>query len=73
MKMMPSPKSDRNDSLELLRAQKERSEQLLEGGGHSLLPQQGLDFKGQGELLAIVKQDPYQTAQILQNWLKQRD
>jgi flagellar M-ring protein FliF len=73
MKMMPSPKLDRNDSLELLRAQKERSEQLLEGGGHSLLPQQGLDFKGQGELLAIVKQDPYQTAQILQNWLKQRD
>lgn len=39
--------------------------------GHTMLPEQGMTH-GQADLLAIVKQDPYQTAQIIQNWLKQR-
>ena len=72
MKMLASQKRNRNDAVEWLEAEKERNEKL-EGGAHSLLPQQGMDLKGQGDLLAIVKQDPYQTAQILQNWLRQRD
>jgi flagellar M-ring protein FliF len=72
MKMLSSSKRNLDDSLEMLGMQKERREPL-EGGVHALLPSRGMDAKGQGELLSIVKQDPYQTAQVLQNWLKQRD
>lgn len=50
----------------------ERPEQL-EGGIRSQIAQLGVMAKSQGELITIVKQDPYQTAQILQNWLKERD
>ncbi len=78
MKMLTSSNGVRNDTIEPLETQRERHEQLEGGvhgahGAHSMLTQPGLDMKGQGELLAIVKQDPYQTAQVLQNWLKQRD
>jgi len=77
MKMLPAPRTSRNDDFEPLSNGRERHEQLERGGtgtgGHGLLPQQELDFKGPAELLAIVKQDPYQTAQIIQNWLKQRE
>jgi len=73
MKMLTAPGGARNDSPGRLEAEKERREQLEGSAAGLMLPQPGLAFKGQGELLAIVKQDPYQTAQILQNWLKQRD
>jgi len=72
MKMLAVPQRNRSDSIERLESQKEHHEQLEEGL-HNLLLQPGLDHKGQGELLALVKQDPYQTAQVLQNWLRQRD
>ena len=72
MKTLSTPNRNRDDDLELLDAHKE-SHEALEGGAHALLPQRGMDLKNQGELQAIVKQDPYQTAQVLQNWLNQRD
>ncbi|MDA8414007.1 MAG: flagellar basal-body MS-ring/collar protein FliF [Desulfobacteraceae bacterium] len=72
MKILSTPSASRNETLDLLESQRERMEKI-EGGGHGLLPQQEMDFKGQTELLALVKQDPYQTAQVLQNWLRQRD
>jgi flagellar M-ring protein FliF len=68
MKTLSSPKRGRDDDRERLEAEKDPQEQL-EGGVHGLLTQPGIEFKGQGELLALVKQDPYQTAQILQNWI----
>jgi flagellar M-ring protein FliF len=75
MKMLPASRTSRNDDFEPLSNGRERHGQLEHGGsgGHALLPQQDMDLKGPGELLAIVKQDPYQTAQIIQNWLKQRE
>jgi len=72
MKMLTPSKRARNDDFEALDAQNEHREQL-ESGAHSLLPQPDLEHKAQGELLAIVKQDPYQTAQILQNWLNKAE
>lgn len=72
IKMLPPLRTDHIDTIGLLESQKERYEQL-EGGVYGRIPQQSIDIKGPGELLAIVKQDPYQTAQILQNWLKLKD
>jgi flagellar M-ring protein FliF len=74
MKVISSPGGGgvRNDTFEPLEAQRERHEHL-EGGAHAMLTPPGMELKGPGELLAVVKQDPYQTAQVLQNWLRQRD
>lgn len=48
----------------------EESAELLEGKEKLALAMQ---TSNQLELIEKVKQDPYQTAQILQNWLQQRD
>jgi flagellar M-ring protein FliF len=73
MKMVSSPKRNHDDTLEMMDAQNERQGALEGGGGHGLLPQQRGNDLVQGDLLAIVKQNPYQTAQVLQGWLRQRD
>ena len=72
MKMLTPSIRNRNDDFEALEAKREHLEQL-DGGVHGQLSQQGLEHKAQGELLTIVKQDPYQTAQILQNWLNKAE
>lgn len=70
IKMFPPLSS--GSSMERIEANHERFGEL-ESGNYARLPQPASDIKGPGELLAIVKQDPYQTAQILQNWLKVRE
>jgi len=73
MKMVPAPRWDRGESFEPLGAHGLDTYEKLEGAAKAPQPQEGIDFKGQTELLALVKQDPYQTAQIIQNWLRQRE
>jgi flagellar M-ring protein FliF len=73
MKMVPAPRRDRGESFEPLGSHGADTYEKLDGGGKAAQLQEGIDYKGQTELLAVVKQDPYQTAQIIQNWLRQRD
>ncbi len=73
MKMVPAQRWDRGESFEPLGSHGADTYEKLEGAGKAPQPQEGIDFKGQTELLALVKQDPYQTAQIIQNWLRQRE
>ena len=73
MKMVPASGRDHGESFEPMGSYGPGSaHEKLEGGSQPAMLQEGIDYKGQTELLGIVKQDPYQTAQIIQNWLRQR-
>lgn len=71
MKMLPPVRSS-NDIGLMLDNRSDHLEQL-ENINHGRSFQPGIEMKGPGELVAIVKKDPYQTAQILQNWLRVRE
>ncbi|MBI5485263.1 MAG: flagellar M-ring protein FliF [Deltaproteobacteria bacterium] len=45
----------------------------LDGMGRAALPQIGMKSMNQMELADVVRQDPYQTAQILRSWLGQKE
>jgi flagellar M-ring protein FliF len=73
MKMLAPPKKSAKEAFVPLDAEEERQEQI-EGKHHTQIPQLGgVPLVSQMDLIEIVKKDPYQTAQILQNWLMQKE
>jgi flagellar M-ring protein FliF len=48
----------------------EDGELQLEGGGHGKMPQLETVTISQQELLEVVRNDPYLTAQVVRNWMK---
>ena len=72
MKMLSSPHKKTKGAFEPLHAFEEgqgRLEELPE----THLSQLAMNTANQTDVVEIVKKDPYQAAQILQNWLKQKD
>jgi flagellar M-ring protein FliF len=72
MKMVSAPHKPQQGAFQPLETEEQRQAQL-EGLVPNRMAQLGMSTANQAELAEVVRKDPYQTAQILQNWLKQRD
>jgi flagellar M-ring protein FliF len=72
MKVLVTPQKKAKSTMETLQSIEENQDKL-EGKHQPHLAQLGMAMVNQTDFNELVKKDPYQTAQILQNWLKQKD